>query len=98
MLFCINKQVDLVKDLPADIQSAYLRNTMCVQFDQSWVPQKERTEPSLEDLTDWCSRNCEQIFGVTKWTQINAKFQFYARTDLERFERHLKSLMEPEQV
>ena len=85
----------MVKDLPADIQSAYLRNTMCVQFEQFWLPQSGRTEPSLEDLINWCSQNCEQIFGVNKSSQNNARFQFYAKSDLERFECHLKSLMVP---
>jgi hypothetical protein len=93
MLYSVNKRVDPAKELPADILSAYLRNTLNVQFDECWVAPPQRTEPSLEELTDWCNQNCEHIFGMSKWAHNAARFQFYSRADLERFEQHLKSLI-----
>ncbi len=89
MQFIRTKQVDFSRDLPADIQSAYLRHTVQVQFEQSYMRGPDVTEPSFVDLISWCVSNCEQIFSATKWAANAAHFRFYLADDLTRFETHL---------
>lgn len=89
MQFNRAKQVDFSRELPADIQSAYLRHTVQVQFEQYYVRASDRTEPSQEDLTTWCNVHCADIFSVTKWAQNHVLFRFYLADDLQRFEHHL---------
>ena len=89
MLFIRTKQVDFSRDLPADIQSAYLRHTVQVQFEQSYMRGPDVTEPSFVELISWCASNCEQIFSATKWSSNAAHFRFYLQDDLTRFETHL---------
>ena len=89
MLYQRAKQVDFSRDLPADIQSAYLRNTVQVQFEQYYVRASDRTEPTFDSLTSWCSAHCAQVFSATKWASHAAHFRFYLEDDLQRFESYL---------
>lgn len=89
MLFARHKRVDYSRELPAEVQTAYLRHTVQVQFEQYYVNPAQRTEPSLEDLETWCDRHCADIFSITKWAQNCAHFRFYLADDLQRFESYL---------
>ena len=92
MLFHKQKQVDISRDLPADIHSAYLQHTIHVQCEQTYLSSTHKTEPTLEQLTDWCNVNCDSIFAVATWSQSNAYFRFYRASDLQQFISHLQSL------
>jgi hypothetical protein len=92
MLFHKQKQVDISRDLPADIHSAYLQHSIHVTCEQTYMTPTDRTEPTLEQLTDLCNAHCDSIFAVTKWTQSNAYFRFYWASDLHQFILHLQSL------
>lgn len=94
MQFIRTKQVDFSRDLPAEIQSAYLRHTVQVQFEQSYMRGPDVTEPSFEDLIHWCVSNCAQIFSAAKWSSNAAHFRFYLQDDLTRFETYLAESVE----
>jgi hypothetical protein len=89
MLYQRAKQVDFSRDLPADIQSAYLRHTVQVEFEQNYMRGTERTEPTFDQLIIWCSAHCAQLFSATKWASHAAHFRFYLEDDLQRFESYL---------
>ena len=91
MIYNVNKQVDYRKDLPPDIMSAYLHNTMHVQFENYWMSPDMHSEPSLNDLQAWCVKNCQSIFGISKGSPSTSQFYFFLTTDLVQFESHLKS-------
>lgn len=85
MQFKKQKRLDLRESLPADIQSAYLRNTVYVQFDQVFVNASERTEPTFDELVSLCDTNCTQVFSAVKAMSNAAHFSFYSITDMNWF-------------
>lgn len=90
MQFTPKKRVNFSPDLPAEVQTAYLRHTIQIQFEQLYVPPSQRTELSLEELETWCDLNCADIHSITKWSHDHALFRFYAKSDMQSFEQHLK--------
>lgn len=78
-------RLDLRDNLPADIQSAYLRQSVHVQFHQVYVPSAERTEPSFDELITLCESHCGHVFSAVKITSSSANFSFYAEHDLNWF-------------
>ena len=89
MRFAKVKQVDFSRDLPVDVHSALLRHTVQVEFEQNYMRGTERTEPTFDSLTSWCSAHCAQVFSATKWASHAAHFRFYLEDDLQRFESYL---------
>ena len=89
MQFSRQKKVDFSRDLPAEIQTAYLRHSIGVQFEQYYMNHAQRTEPSLEDLEAWCDTHCADIHSITKWAQNCVVFRFYLSDDMQRFESYL---------
>ena len=89
MQFARQRKVDFSRDLPAEVQTAYLRHTVQVQFEQYYVHHAQRTEPSQEDLETWCEIHCADIYSITKWAQNCAHFRFYLLDDLQRVESYL---------
>ena len=82
-------RVDLRETIPADIHSAYLRNTVSVQFDHVYVRPSDPTEPSFDDLITWCESHCVDVFSAVKWASNAAHFAFYLADDRARFESYL---------
>jgi hypothetical protein len=90
MQFAIQKRVDFSRELPAEIQTAYLRHTIQVQFEQYYLPVSQRTEPQEDQLIEWCDLNCDDIYSITRRASNCALFRFYLKSDMHRFEQHLK--------
>jgi hypothetical protein len=82
-------RVDLQENIPADIHSAYLRNQVSVQFEQTYMRHSAQTEPSYDDLITWCESHCMDVFSAVKWASTAAQFAFYLADDRERFESYL---------
>lgn len=89
MQYARRLRVDLRETTPADIQSAYLRNTVSVQFEQTYVRPSDQTEPSFDDLITWCESHCMNVFSAVKWASNSAHFAFYLVHDRQHFESYL---------
>lgn len=91
------RQVDFSREIPADIQSAYLRHTVHIQFTHQppYLMGVDLWGAQFDDLTAWCNENCQSVFSATKITVNTAAFRFYLLDDLVSFEKLLAITVVP---
>jgi len=97
MWFVKHKQVDISRDLPADILSAYLRHHVQVNFEHGFSRSHTQTEPSFEILVSWCESHCESVYSALPVTREQAQFRFYLHSDLDAFYTFLNTCVASDQ-
>jgi hypothetical protein len=85
MRYSVIRQVDMSVNLPHDILSAFLRNSVSVELPQFRTPPAGSDSVSIEELIEWCNINCTDIFYASKYNPHSAKFGFYQPIDRAKF-------------
>lgn len=85
MRYSVIRQVDMSVNLPHDILSAFLRNSVSVELPQFRTPPAGSDSVSIEELIEWCNINCTDIFYASKYNPRSAKFGFYQLADRTKF-------------
>ena len=92
MHYSVIRQVDMSVNLPPDILSAFLRNSVSVELPQAHTRRQDGATFTIDRLIDWCNSNCTDIFYASRENPQSAKFGFYQLYDRTNFLVLLKAV------
>jgi len=92
MKYSRSRFVTMNVDLPDEIRTRFLRNSIDVTFDSLFYEPQHRDGVTLDQAIEWIQAHNQSIFSMVKQDQILARFYFYESIDLDDFEAYLQGL------